>query len=343
MSTKNSTTIASPEMLNAIRTEASPQYQSAVPEARAGNLADVAQPILNYEPTRNEFLNALVNKIVMQIIDWRLWNNPLAALKRGDMPVGHDAEEIHVNPVKGKKYDGSETGMAELLKMTKPDVATEYFSINRQEKYPVTIGINQLRGAFTSWGRLNNLVEYIIDCCYNGATIDDYNYTKQLITDAITGGKIITKTVPTVTNEASGKKFLSTLRALSLQFTFPSSAYNSYLLQGGTVPRISFCPVEDQIILLPGDVAANVSVEALSSMFNIPYGDYNAAQIVVDNFAPYNVQAVIADRKAFIIYQQLREFTSFYNGSAINWNYFYHCWDMYGLSSFRNCVALVGE
>lgn len=337
-------TVASPEMMNSIRNEASQAYQNSVPVATALNLADVGNPILNYEATRNEFLTALVNKIALQIIEWRLWQNPLSQLKRGEMPLGTDIEELHANPVAGKAYDGGETGMAELLKMHKPDVVTEYFRLNRQEKYPVTINIDQLRGAFTSWNRLNNLVEYIIDCVYNGATIDDFKYTKQLIIDAMNANAIITKSVPVVTNEATGKRFLSIVRATSLQMTFPSSSFNSYKLRGGTGPdRISFAPVSDQIILLGGDVAANVSVEALSSMFNIPYGDYNAAQIVVDNFLPTDIQAVVADKRAFIIYNQMKEMTSFFNGSSLSWQYFYHVWDVFGLSSFRNCVALVGE
>lgn len=338
MATK--TQIATPDMLNAIRSEASQAYQDSVPVATAFNLQEVGNPIIEYEAKTNEFLSALVNKIVIQLIERKLWENPLSQLLRGQMPLGSDIEEIHVNPVEATDYDGGETGMADLLKMHRPDVASVYYRLNRREKYPCTINNQQLTAAFTSWQNLENLIAYITDSIYNGANIDDYRYTKQIISDAIAANQIVTNTVPIPVNEATGKTFMKAVRGMSMNFLYPSANYNSYKLIGGTGnPRTTWTKIEDQILLIRGDVAASVGVDVLATLFNLDYGNYLTKNIVLDNFNDETTLAVLADRRAFVIMEQLRRFATFYNPSSLSWQYFYHVWELYSLSPFHNMVA----
>lgn len=332
--------VATPEMMNAIRNEASDAYQRAVPEATPSNLADVGNPILNYEAIGNEFLGALVNKIVIQLIERRMWENPLAILRRDTMPLGTDIEDIHVNPAKGEKYDGTETGMADILKMHKPDVASVYYRLNRQDKYVVTINNDQLRGAFTAWNKMEDLISAIVDSLYNGCTIDEYVYTKRLVSDSIANNRIIINTTPNPIDNVTGKDFMKKLRSLSMEFTFPSSKYNAYQLVGGTTPRISMVPISEQVILIRADVASAVGVDVLSSVFNTNYADYLTRQIIVDSFDDDKTLAVLADKRAFVIMEQLRKFTTFYNSSSLGWQYYYHAWDLFAMSPFRNAVAI---
>lgn len=342
MATAKTTNVASPEMLNAIRADASAAYQNAVPKATPSNLSDVANPILAYDAMANEFLSALVNKIVATLLYRKMWDNPLSVLRKNAKPLGVDVEELHVNPAEGQAYDGTETGMQAILKMTKPDVAATWYRLNRQDKYPVTINNEQLTNAFTSWGALESLIQGIVDSLYNANTIDEFKYTKELVTSAITDNKLQTVTAVLPTNEATGKQFQVALRNLSMLFTFPSSKYNNYKLMAGTGnARTTWSPIEDQLIIIRADVAANVGVEVLSAAFNISYADYLARQIIVDELGTDGkTLAVLCDTKAFQIREKLRRFTTFYNGSAMNWNYWLHAWDTFSLSPFHNCVAL---
>lgn len=340
MADTKSNPVATPDMMNAIRAGASAAYQDAVPLATASNLADVGNPILKYQTVTNEFLDAIVNKIIMQLVERRMWENPLGVLKTGEMPLGFDIEDIHTNPAAAQSYDGTETGMADILKMHKPDVATAYYRLNRQDKYPVTINNQQLRQAFTAWGKLEDLIGAIVDSLYNGNTIDEYQYTKDLVSSALAAGKIQTQTVVPVTSEATGKQFMKQLRTLSTLFTFPATTYNNYALNGGTTPRVTWCPISDQIILIRADVASAVGVEVLSTLFNVNYANYLARQIIVDNFNDETTLALLCDRRAFVIYQQLREFATFFNASSLGWQYYYHAWDLFTMSPFKNCVAL---
>lgn len=337
----NKAPVATPEMLNSIRNEASAGYQSAVPVATIGNLAEVGNPIMAYEAVGNEFVSALINKIVFQLVERQMWSNPLAELRRNSMPLGTDVEDIHTNPAESLPYDGTETGMADLLKMHKPDVATAYYRLNRQDKYPVTINNESMRGAFTAWSKLDDLIGSIVDSLYNGCTIDEFKYTKQLVSDAVNGGKIISNTVVNPVDAATSRQFLKQLRNLSILFTFPSTNYNSYVQNGGTGnPRNTWCDISDQIILIRADVATEVGMDVLADVFHIDYANYTTRQIVVDNFNNEKTLAVLCDKRAFIIMEQLRQFRTFYNPSSLGWQYYYHAWDLFALSPFRNMVAL---
>lgn len=332
--------VSTPEMLNAIRAESSEAYQNAVPVATANNLADVGNPIIAYDSVANEFLNTLINKIAFTIVYNEIWENPLRILKKGYIELGYDIEEVQVNPAEAVAYDGTETGMADILKMHKPDAAAVWYRLNRQDKYPVTVNNDQLSNAFVSWNNFESFLSAIVDSLYNGNTIDEYRLTKQLVTDVYNSNKINSIGVQNPVDENSAKVFLSKLRGTSMNFTFPSSNYNNWILMGGTTPRITFSPVDRQILLIRGDVASTVSVEALSAAFNLSYSDYLTRQIIVDEFDEAgDILAVLADERAFQIREKLRKFTTFYNASSLSWQYYYHAWDTFALSPFHNAIV----
>lgn len=340
MGTKTSG-VATPEMLNAIRSEATETYQNAVPVATPFNLTDVGNPILSYTAVTNEFVDALINKIVASIAYRMNWENPLAILRKDAQPLGMDIEEIHTNPANAQAYDGTNTGMSALLTVTKPDTKAAYYRLNRTDKYTVTVERELLSNAFTSWGNLDNYIGQIVDSLYNGNTIDEFKYTKQLITDALADDVINKKVTSNPVDEATGKTFTKDLRSLSLLFTFPSTSYNNYTKMGGTGARTSWTPIDRQVIIVRADVATAVGVEVLAAAFNLSYSDYLARQIIVDNFGTHTeCLAVLTDTRAFQIREKLRQFATFFNPSALAWQYFYHAWDAFSLSPFHNLVAL---
>ena len=58
-------------VLNVIRQNATAVYQDRIPEATAENLHEVGDAILTYEAQTNEFVNALVNRIGLVILNNR--------------------------------------------------------------------------------------------------------------------------------------------------------------------------------------------------------------------------------------------------------------------------------
>lgn len=329
------------DVMNAIRNQASDAYKAAVPLADYGNIQDVGNPIMTYQSVQNEFLTALVNKIALTIVNQKLFDNPLAFLKRGAIPLGLDVEDLYINPAHANDYDPN--GYQGVLVPEKPDVKATYYRRNRRDMYKVTIANEQLTSAFTSWGNLEALIAGIVNSLYNGNTIGEFTLTKKLLGGAVAEGKIQQRVMPVPTTEADASTFLTSLRGLSSSFTFPSTTNNNYTLMGGTGdPVMNWTPIEDQIIIVRSDVAASVDVQKFSAAFNLSYADYVAQQIVVDQFdgAP-NMFAFVGSRRIFQIWENLRKMTEFYNGQVMAWTYWWHCWDTYSLSPYENGVAFV--
>lgn len=332
-----------PDVLNSIRNVSSAAYQNAVPIAQVGNLQDVGNPILTYQSVQNEFLTALVNQIALIQVNRRMFNNPLAYLKSGATPLGLDVEDIYINPAESQEYDPN--AFNGILTPVTPDVKAAYYRRNRQHKYKATIKNNVLRAAFRSWDGLEQLIAGIIDSLYNGNTIGEYGLTKGLLGGACAKGLLPQNVMPAPSTKAEAEAFVASIRSQSLLFMSPSSAYNSYALQGGTGnPVITWTQPEDQIIIITAAVAAQVDVLQLSAAFNLAYSDYLARQIVVDQFngAP-NMYAFVGDRRIFQIRENLRQMTEFYNAEVMAWSYWWHCWDTYALSPFANGVAYVTQ
>ena len=215
------------DTVNAIRNEASQAYRDAVPVATPRNIQDVGNPILEYQSVQNEFLTALVNKIAVTIVDQKMFENPLAFLRKGSIPLGLDVEDIYINPAKGANYEPA--NFQGILTPVDPDVKAAYYRRNRRDKYKVTIRNEQLTAAFVSWGALENLIAGIVNSLYTGNTIDEFNLTKALLGGATAEAKMVQEVLalPTVSAE-NATAFLTRLRGIASAMSFPSSDYNAY-------------------------------------------------------------------------------------------------------------------
>ena len=56
------------EIMNAIRSDARREYQEMVPEATKANVQETISDIMHEDITRNQFMNALVNRIGSTIV-----------------------------------------------------------------------------------------------------------------------------------------------------------------------------------------------------------------------------------------------------------------------------------
>lgn len=327
-------------VLNTILSNASEAYQARVPEATRTNLADVGEAIINHAATRNEFLDALVNKIAMQIVHSKTFRNPLSILKKGSIPLGRNIEEIYTNPVTGTVYDA--TG-GNLLKREMPDVKTIYHTMNRQGMYKATISRAQLLGAFRSYGDLEKLLNSIVNAIYSGDNLDEFLLMKELFATAVSDGLIKTvKGITLPTDEASAKELVKAIKMVGLGMTNPSSAYNTYADKNTSDanPVITWTPLENQVLILRNDVAVNMDVEMLAKAFNVSYVDFVQRTLLVDSFgSDTDTLAILCDEAYVQVRDVLTDMETFHNGEGLYDNYMYHHWQSYSLSLFANAMA----
>ena len=60
-------------------------------------------PIIEYEPTRNEFVSTLINKIGKTIVSSKMAKNKLAFMRGEDLGFGDTIEDIFVEMARGKR------------------------------------------------------------------------------------------------------------------------------------------------------------------------------------------------------------------------------------------------
>ncbi len=329
-------------VLNAILTNASAEYQERVPQATQSNIAEVGSAIMTFQATENEFLSALVNKVAMVIVNNKTFNNPLAILKKGGVPLGKNIEEIYTNPATGTTYDP--TG-SKLLERAIPDTKSIYHALNRQGQYKATVSKAQLIQAFTSYNALEQLLNSIVNSIYSGDNLDEFILMKNLFASAIEGGKLKTIDVASVTDTDTAKAFVKAIKTVGQAMEFPSTNFNTYYdinKEKDAKPVTTWTPQERQVLLLRNDISVDMDVELLAKAFNVSYTDLKQRTLIVDNFgSATNCGAILCDESYVQVFDNLKQMESFHNGEGLYDNFIYHHWQTYSLSIFANAVAFM--
>lgn len=329
------------ELLNVIRSEASQAYQDRVPVATQNNIAEVGNPILNFQAAQNEFLDALVNRIGMVIITSRSYNNPLKPFKRGLMSLGETVEEIFVNIIKAEPYylvdDQGKTACEDEFGRRLPDVRAVFHTRNRQDKYPITIQNDDLRTAFLSYQGVEDLVSKIIEAVYTSDEYDEFMLMKNVFFEAGLRGALTPITIPGLDTADNAKETMTIFRKSALDLTFMRNDSN---YMGVT----THTPIDDQVIFLLTSVASSVDVEVLASAFNMDKTNFIGRRVIVDDFGGLEKEGVVAiqtDRDWFMVFDNYLTMTSDYVASRLYYNYFLHHWETLSYSPFKNARAFV--
>lgn len=324
------------------------QYLPIVDEST--DIAAFGTPILNNTAVMNEFMNRLVNRIVYTSFENKYFNNPLQILEGDRIPLGYAGQEIYVNPAKGRKYDVND--FAGLLVKYEADVKVQYTSVNMDLQYPVTVSRHKLKQAFVSWDSLDNFVMELSNSLYNGAYIDEFRFTKGLVSAAFSSNQVQYETVSAISSEATAKAFTTKVRELFLNMQLPSTEYNAWSKVGGYGKEIlTYSRPEDIVFLIRNDVRSYLDVNVLAEAFNMNKADLLGRIIPVDNFDQYDdngtkifdgsaIIGFIGDSSWFRIKRQDMYLDEFYNANNRTWQYYLNLTKMYNYSLFANGVVL---
>ena len=248
-------------------------YQTQIPLVDDYTSSQVyGQSLLNLpSDLRNKFIQSLVNRIAYTRFMMDYFENPLRELAGDDLPLGAIGQEIYVNPARGRVYDIND--FAGLLVKYESDIKAEYTEINFDVQYPVTIIRKELEKAFVSWGDFESFLMGISTSLYNGAYIDDYKYTKKLITNAYVNNAVQMETI-NFAGATPTKDELETLtarlRQAYLDFMVPSTKYNAWKKVGGYGRSIvSWSKPENIVVFVSNKMASILDVQVLANAFNI--------------------------------------------------------------------------
>ena len=324
------------DVLNTIRANSSNIYQDRVPIATQQNLANVGTAILSYDVTKNEFVEALVNRIGLVIIKNRSWRNPLRRFKKGQMPYGKDIEEIFVDIVKAHSYD-QEVAETEVFKRELPNVKAIFHRLDRQDFYKTTISDEALSTAFLSERGLGDLIARIVEALYTSDEYDEYILMKQLLVQYGEKDLFYRIHADKVVDESTANKFLVSLRATANTLKFLKPDFNAQGVHNSTKP-------EDLIIFMTPLTQAYVDVDALARAFNMDKANFIGNVITVDDFGTLeNVVAIAVDKDFFMVYDKLFSSRTQYNSQGLYYNIFFHHWELLSTSQFANAILFTTE
>lgn len=327
------------ELLNTIRDNATQEYQDRIPEATQTNLSEIGNLLISDVNLTNEFTSALMNKVAFQVAHNKIFSNPLSILKKGTKPLADTVEEIFVNYAKAESFDAEGT---DLLSRKLPDVKSIYHTMNRKDKYKVTISTELLAKAFRSYGDLANFYNVIINSLYNGDNYDEFILFKKLLKNSVDKNyvKKITIEDPTTSSE-NAKSFIKAIKTVSSGMVFPSSNYNGYLTAQSKDKKAitTFTEIPDQFIIIDNATNVSIDVEVLANAFNLNKQEFLARKIVVDSFPDANIRAMIIDKDFTQIYDDLYQLRRFENAEGLYENFILHHWQTISASCLVNGVA----
>ena len=215
--------------------------------------------------------------------------------------------------------------------------------------------IHKLKQAFVSWEALDSFVAELSNSLYNGAYIDEYKFTKGLVSGAYKSNQAQIEVVTEPTTKALAETFTTKLREMYLNMQVPSSSFNAWAKVGGFGREIiTYTNPEDIVVLVRNDIRAYLDVNVLAQAFNIDKATLLGNIISVDSFDEYddegnkifdgsNILGFIGDKSWFRIKRQDMYLDEFYNANNRTWQYYLNLTKMYNYSLFANGVIIATE
>lgn len=356
-------TNSSVDILNAIRNNASTQYQNKVPIATAD--ADIIKSIgavlMDYPTLLNEFTNALINRIGRVYIQSKLYENPLAVLKKGILEFGESTEEIFIAMAKPYQYD-PEFAETNVFKREIPDLKSAFHVINYKKFFKTTVQEQDWKRAFLSIEGVTDVLEKTIEQLYTGANYCEYMATKYLVAKTILNGFCYPVSVSPVTDTDSAQDLIVDVKKIANDFTFMKNKYNISKVK-------TKCDKSEQVILIDQGADALIDVKVLAVAFNMSVTDLNTRKIVIDGFGDLDDECLAdlfedtdstyheftsAEKEALnsipmmlmsedflMIYDNLIEMRDLENGEGLSRNFWLHNWKTLSISPFANCAIFV--
>lgn len=353
-------------IINAIRNNASAEYYQAVPAASATteSIINVGRAICAFQPRMNEFINALVNRIALVVLQGRSYSNPWAFAKKGVLDFGETIEEIFVDIADAHPFDPADAETT-LFKREKPDVKSMFHAMNSQIFYPVTVSHDELRQAFLSLDGVTQLIAKIVERSYTAAEYDEFIMMKYTVARLALSGALPNAATPAADSEANVSAIIKSIKRHLNRFQYMSKEYTISGVRNHVMP-------DEVYVITTADFDADSDVDVLAKAFNMDRVNWLGHHVGVDSFMFNNdelerlamllkndkyyaehpisqtdnenlgkITCVLMDKDFFQVYDNLVKYEEINNGKGLYWNYFLHVWKTYSASPFVNVVMFV--
>jgi len=274
-------------VLNAIRATATDAYQATIPLATMENFTHVGNAVLQAPPQiQNEFFNALLNKVGLQLFNDREFGNPLITLKKGKLEYGQTIEDIFVEMARPFEYiTGTRAGeqVPDQFAINKAITKTAFYYNILGRQYFKTIHEQDLKRAFLSADGLGRLISSVMLSMKNGANYDEYRMAIAIIARQIEAsdanvnwkGHVHLLTLYNATVDASDALTVNNclqskdfLQFMSNQFKKWSNRLTKPRSDMNNAGVINWIPKERQRIMMLSDIQADIDTNLMAWAYN---------------------------------------------------------------------------
>lgn len=331
----NNTTIAGRVYLSG-----SNDFQQRVPDPTISGIDATSKFI--FDPMNrkylNEFMDAFINRIGSQIVHNNAWENPLSVFKGATMRYGSTIQESAIKWIKAHSYNVEDNS---LLAVQRPEAAVWYHTVNRQDRYDITVELPDLRMAFADEMGLNRLIDAIMTVPRNSDNYDEYLcMLNQIAYYEENWGFFKHHVSAAPTDEVTGKEFLKAVRAYANKLQFPTSLYSPVSAEYG-IP--TFAKPSELVLFVTADAAASIDVDTLASVFNLDKAEAKYRQIVLPELPVPNAFAMLTTDAFFVASDYVYTNESFYNPQTLATNYYLHHWEVVSASPFVPAILFTTD
>lgn len=329
MAVKNSTILAKAWL------EGTEDMQQRTPAPTVHDIASFTNAI--FDPMNNDLYNqwsnGLINRIGATIANNKRFTNPLAVFKRPYMGYGKTIQNIAVEWAKAHTYKDDVT---DLLKYERPEFAASYHTVNREDKYKVSVTRPEMRQAVASDGYgLNSLIDMAVTSCTNAEQYDEMRIMSESIGVYDKYHPIFKVNIDKAgTKQEQSRAILECVKTYVNRFRFPSTLYNC---SEYNIP--TFAVENECVIIVNPDTMALLDVYAFAELFNVERAEVRARVVMLPELPIAGADFILTTQDIFIAAMTEYGMWPFFDPNTLTTHNFLHAQGIYSINPFVPIIA----
>lgn len=229
-----------------------------------------------FTPAANQFLTAIVNKIVYQKVDTISFSNPFKKFDSYPVTYGDSIENIYVDKLTGRVFNKDNTNPFEVKA---PNVTALYTSINYEMQYLVTVEDKLIKRAALNEYGFQSIINSIVESLAMSRDVDEYTATIIMLnnSDIYAKGFESVSYSSTATDSEIANIVMHKLTDTVTDFKLPSFDNNKKGVMSVTDPSHA-------LIVIKQSLLNKINLDYLEGVYNLNKVDLQSMIIPVRSF-----------------------------------------------------------
>lgn len=297
-----------------------------------------------YQATKNQFLTAIVNKIVYQKVDKMDFTDPFKKFDSYPINYGDTIENIFTDLPAGYEYNKDAT---DPFAIPQTNVKALYATLNYKQQYAIPVYDSLLRRAALNEYGFMQVVNYMLDTLGMAKSVDEYTACIRMLNnkDIFAGGIEKLQHGSTATNAEIYQQVTQKIIDVVTDFALPSKENNK-------LGVLNACPKSKCLLIIKQSILNHINIDFLSGVFNLSKIELINNIIAVRSFVTTKKNAsgtqtavgddidfMIIDSSGFDNHVALNDNGMIYNPKGLYTNHYTNLWKLFSYKLYKNARA----